>query len=92
MEKTIRIFTDPGHGWAAVPFDELKELNIDHLITSYSYIKGDMVFLEEDYDFGIYMNKLKELHPDMTFKIRETHDDNSPIRNYRQYLFGVGAN
>ena len=89
--KKITIFSDPGHGWCPVPLTELQELGIDHKITSYSYHKGDIVYLEEDYDFGIYINRLKELHPDMEFTIKEQHDDRCPIRNYKQYLLGCGA-
>jgi len=91
MRKLINIFSDPGHAWAAVLFEELQELKIEHKITSYSYIKNGIVYLEEDYDFGIYMNRLKEVYPDIELTIKESHNNNCPIRNYRQYLLGCGA-
>ncbi len=91
MQKTIRVFADPGHAWAAVQLAELQELAIDHLVSSYSYFKNGIVYLEEDCDLGIYMNRLKELHPDMEFTFREDHDDNCPIRNYGRYMLGCGA-
>jgi hypothetical protein len=47
--------TDPGHGWLVVPISELRELNIIDKISSYSYRKNDIAYLEEDCDAAIYI-------------------------------------
>lgn len=89
-KKVIRIYGDASHAWCAVPVEELKELNIAHLISGYSYHRNDIAYLEEDCDLGIYMNRLKELHPDMEFIFKEEHTNReSHIRNYKSYLLGT---
>jgi hypothetical protein len=80
--KTIIFYTDPGHGWAAVPVAELVSLGIDNKISGYSYRKGETAFLEEDCDFSVYMEAIKG----QPYEIKEHHTNNdSPIRSYKRY-------
>jgi hypothetical protein len=34
-------FTDPSHGWLKVSIEEIKQLEITHRISAYSYISAD---------------------------------------------------
>jgi len=40
-----RLFSDPGHSWLEVDFNELVELGINKKITAWSYHKGNNVYL-----------------------------------------------
>jgi len=55
MLKSFQLISDPSHGWLKVPLAELTRLGIADKITSYSYVKGDYVFLEEDLDMTTFM-------------------------------------
>jgi hypothetical protein len=80
--KTITVYTDPGHGWAAVAMQELFALGIADKISRYSYRKGETAFLEEDCDMFTYMEAIKG----QPYEIKTHHtNNNSPIRNYNQY-------
>lgn len=60
-EKSVRYIEDPGHGWLAVPVNNLKLLGIVKEITSYSFISGGYAYLEEDVDLGIYLDAFEHL-------------------------------
>ena len=47
-------FEDPGHGWLKVPLELLDILGIRHLISPYSYQKGEYAYLEEDCDMSVF--------------------------------------
>lgn len=85
MEKLILNFhSDSGHGWIKVNKQSLIDLGIDREISEYSYMKNNFVFLEEDCDALIYINKLREKN--IEFKFNEINDgDQSPIRNFKRY-------
>ena len=46
---------DPGHGWLKVPREELKQLDIEDKITSYSYMDSEYAYLEEDIDADVFV-------------------------------------
>lgn len=54
VNKTYRFFEDPGHGWLEVTRQELNELGISDRISSYSYQKDGLVYLEEDCDATLF--------------------------------------
>ena len=88
---TINFYSDSSHGWAKVSINEIKELGIAKDITTYSYIADDSVYLEEDYDLGLYINAIKEQYGndiDINFvdhKSREDENGLSCIRDYPRY-------
>ncbi|MHC4691049.1 MAG: hypothetical protein ACYS5F_15700 [Planctomycetota bacterium] len=47
MKKKYRLFSDAGHSWLEVSFDELVSLGINKKITAWSYYKGNNVYLED---------------------------------------------
>ena len=79
---TYTFYHDPGHGWLAVPVDELFNLGIAHLISRYSYLSknGKTAYLEEDCDAQIFMRHKPGI------KIREKYcQGNSRIRYNRSF-------
>ena len=81
---TFDIYNDPGHGWLKTTRAKLQQLGIAELISTYSYQRGDSVFLEEDCDAGILVSRLR--HLGYTVKFREHHaDKRSRIRGYECY-------
>lgn len=79
--KSFYYHTDPGHGWLAVKRSLLITLGILDQITSYSYQRGNTVYLEEDQDMNTFM-KAYEKQFNMTPGRIERHRDNSPIRYF----------
>lgn len=76
----INFYSDRGHGWAEVPFSEVKGL----AISSYSYKKGEFAYLEEDCDLGVYLDTLRARG--IAFTFNETHSNgDSPIRGYQRF-------
>jgi len=56
MATKYRFISDPGHAWLEVPRAELVELGILNKVSQYSYQHGDMVYLEEDCDAGLFID------------------------------------
>ena len=83
--KTMTFHTDPGHGWLAVTMESLEAFGIADKISTYSYRNGDIAYLEEDCDAGLYINKMEG--KGMDFKFNEVHKENTPIRNYPSYYY-----
>lgn len=89
-EVTRTFYSDPGHGWLKVSYDELSQLGIQMAISSYSYREGNDVFLEEDCDFGRYIRAMNERGIDV--KLREVNvNGDSVIRMYPRYYFTMKA-
>jgi hypothetical protein len=84
--KTQRLtfHADPSHGWLEVALADIHELEIGHLISRYSYLKGERAFLEEDCDASIYLEKAKS--QGWTINIQEKHSNHdSFIRGLNSY-------
>jgi hypothetical protein len=89
MKKNLVWHADPSHAWLEVTHKELMELGIDLKISSYSYRNGDMCYLEEDCDAGIYINALKKKHGEVEFTSNENHVNGaSVIRTYARCGWG----
>lgn len=80
----IKVYSDPGHAWAAVKRKHLQELGILSQVSSYSYQRGKTVYLEEDCDLSLYLKALNDDLRVYTFKEKHT-DKRSPIRSYDQF-------
>jgi len=85
MIKFYKFYSDAGHGWVAVKRQELADLGILNQISSYSYQKGKTVYLEEDCDASLFVNKLKELDITYVFTDKICSKDYSPIRSYENF-------
>lgn len=78
-------YSDPGHGWLAVNLDELIQLGIQDKISSYSYMRGNTVYLEEDCDMAEFMNAMEAKGVQIKLNhINEPRND-SVIRSYGRY-------
>jgi hypothetical protein len=84
MEFTIKVYEDPGHAWGAVKRKVLIELGVLDKISTYSYQKGDTVYLEEDCDLGVLIGALKAKGSTIVFKEKHTNN-RSPIRGYETF-------
>ena len=80
----LTFHADPSHGWLEVALADIHELEIGHLISRYSYLKGERAFLEEDCDAGIYLEKAKLEGWNINIKDKHTNHD-SFIRNLASY-------
>mgnify|MGYP001033138093 CR=1 FL=1 len=82
----IKVYTDPGHGWAKVPKSLLSELGVAEKITPFSYMRGDYAYLEEDLDVTTLEKALKEAGIKYEFKVYTAKYRASRIRNYACYV------
>lgn len=79
----IKYYTDPGHGWIAVKRKLLVKWGVDNAISPCSYQKGDTVYLEEDRDAVILIERLR--HSEVIEYVHKHTDERSPIRSYEPY-------
>lgn len=86
MSTTIKIkfYSDPGHGWGAVKRKVLSELEISDKISTFSYQKGQTVYLEEDSDLQKFVTALTAKGAIIKYDEHNT-DRRSPIRSYDRY-------
>jgi hypothetical protein len=87
--KTIvlNFYTDPGHGWVKIAKSKLVKLGIADKISSYSYMRKDFAYLEEDYDASLLIASLKEKGFTFTVKEHVAREKSSKIRSYDCYHF-----
>ena len=81
-------YSDPGHGWVAVPKALLRELGIAAKITSYSYERGETAFLEEDCDASAFIAAMKATGRSFTFREVVERNRDSFVRSLRCYSGG----
>jgi hypothetical protein len=86
MTRTYTFTADPGHGWIHVSKAELRRLGIANRITSYSYMHGEMAYLEEDCDFSTFAQAKRDHGEEFSIDVR--HVNSTPIRGYRSYSPG----
>ena len=84
-----RFFSDPGHSWLEVSFEEIAHLGLQDQITAWSYIKGPYLYLEEDYDAPLFLQAKKHAGEVVEY-VEVTADYNSPVRDYNHYYMGAG--
>lgn len=91
MQKVFNVYNDPGHGWGRVPRALLAELGIEDEISSYSYQRGQYVYLEEDCDLSKFMIAFYGRHG-MRPQFKDSHTNrDSKIRSYDRYRPMVAA-
>lgn len=81
---TITMYSDPGHGWGKVKRIVLHNLGIANNISSYSYQRGEYVYLEEDCDLSALCMALNQRNTRIKFVEKHT-DRDSRIRSYERY-------
>jgi len=87
--KEYILYEDPGHAWLRVKKSELKELNIDNLISEYSYQDDKFVYLEEDDDILIFLNAKISGSPRDWWEKNTTrkYEEDSSIRKLKSYEY-----
>jgi hypothetical protein len=80
----LDFYSDPGHGWLAVPLELLDLLGLVDKVSTYSYIYGGRAHLEEDCDYSLFAAAMNERK--IPFTIREHRcNGRSRIRSYQCY-------
>ena len=79
------LYSDPGHSWLKVPRKEIRELDIEHQISDFSYQRGKFVYLEKDCDAPLFLSVLGIKIRDLQCKCHHT-DRQSRIRSYESFL------
>jgi len=82
MRKRFDFVSDPSHGWLKVPVSELVRLGITDQISTYSYIKGDMAYLEEDRDMKVFLDARTAAGEGDIRMIEHVRNRDSRIRKY----------
>ena len=80
--KPIPYYTDPGHGWFAVKRNELQRLGVLDKVSTYSYQRGQTVYLEEDCDAALFFAAYKAAHGEPPAYVEKNTNGRSPIRSY----------
>ena len=90
MIRSFHLVSDPGHSWLKVPVAELQRLGIESNISSHSFIRNGVAYLEEDVDAHIFYDaRTKENEP---LKVKTFHRARtSKIRKYQAYKPSVNA-
>lgn len=84
MTKTYTMYSDPGHGWLKVTKADLAKLGITDKVSSYSYMRGNYAYLEEDCDASLFLNTLEATG--VVIKVKESFSNKSSrIRSYADY-------
>ena len=81
----LDVYSDPGHGWAAVPLTLLQRLDLLDRITPYSYMRGKYAYLEEDCDLDTFMTAARAAGLAVEFRQYVSGYRRSRIRGYDRY-------
>lgn len=87
-QHKFTMFTDPGHGWLVATLSQLRDAGVYDKVSSYSYKSGELAYLEEDCDAGLFLEAYMSKHG-LVFddiKIVEIHTDHdAPCRNFGRF-------
>jgi hypothetical protein len=84
--KAYKVYSDAGHAWVAVKRAELARLGLINHISSFSYQKGQTVYLEEDSDATKFISTFKLIHGEApAFNVQPQAKGRSPIRSYKPF-------
>lgn len=86
LRNTFDLVLDSSHGWLKVPVSELERLNIVEDITTFSYVRNDMAYLEQDADMATFLTA-REAEGKPVTKIKE-HSRNGQSRIRKYAMFG----
>ena len=81
-----KYYSDPAYGWLKVPISHFKKygIDIDNVTSSYSYVRKDYIYLEEDNDMPYFLISLEE--KGIKYSIEENFSNkSSKIRSYMRF-------
>jgi len=87
--KKYKFYEDPGHGWLEVPREDIEKMHQEGKISSYSYQKNDMVYLEEDSDMSCFLKALR--NAGVEYQVEDVYQEECPIRDYESYRMQIVA-
>ena len=90
MKTKFHYVQDPGHGWLKVPVAELTRLGIQNNISSHSFIRDAMAYLEEDQDMKVFLEAREQRNEPVVLQ-EFNRSRTSPIRNYQAYTAATPA-
>ena len=80
----IHFFGDTGHGWAAIKRSLLVELGVEKKISSHSFQKGKVVYVEEGIDLHVFIKAMNDFS--RSFEFVDHHSrEYSRIRDYQAF-------
>ena len=85
--QKLTFYCDSGHGWLEVPRADAVALGLADKISPWSYIGGQSIYLEEDCDLPIFLNKMEKHGKKITF-IEEHSNTDSWVRNLQRFEWG----
>jgi hypothetical protein len=83
---TVIIYSDPGHSWAKCRREVLSNLGIANKVSAYSYQRNDYVYLEEDCDYPLLVEALKQRNTRIKC-VERSSSNSSRIRSYERYAY-----
>jgi len=81
----FNFFNDGGHGWIEVPIEVLRAMGINDKISSYSYQKDTMAYLEEDCDGSLFFETYIKINNEKP-KFNDIYEQRSRVRSYQAYI------
>jgi hypothetical protein len=81
---TVIFYSDPGHGWAKCKREVLKNLGIANKVSAYSYQRNGYVYLEEDCDYSLLVDALRQRNTRIKC-VERSSIHRSRIRSYDRY-------
>jgi len=81
--ETYIFYSDPGHSWLRVKKEEIKSIKDE--ISSYSYMNGKYVYLEEDCDAAIFLIHKFGSFENAKGHTKDKYAENTIIKSYRHY-------
>jgi len=82
---TLNYYQDSGHGWVKAKFSLIFKLGIADQISTYSYMRKDSVYLEEDCDLSRLYKALDERGITLKLKEFNAREKRSKIRSYDHF-------
>mgnify|MGYP003627103158 CR=1 FL=1 len=77
-----KVYSDPGHAWIKVSRQEVSSLSLSP--SSYSYERGEDVFLEEDADATAFFNAKAALGESIE-QVQSYNNNQSIVRSFDRY-------
>lgn len=88
MKKSFTMYSDPSHGWLKVKETEVKEVGVEKLITGFSHVRGDYLYLEEDCDAPTFLKAYEEKYGFKPTIVSKHTDRQCRVRKYEWYVGG----
>lgn len=85
MRKSFTMYSDPSHGWLKVKETEVKEVGVEKLITGFSHVRGEYVYLEEDSDAPCFVGAYEKKYGFKPTIVSKYTDRQSRVRKYGWY-------